>query len=509
MRKFGVGILAILFLLLPFHPFLKTFLDQSIFHGNLPTILVAWKEILVVIFCFISLFLSFQKKTEFQFDSLDFAILSFCVVSILTGIFFTGSGFPQNIWQVLWGAKYSLLFLIFFTAVRKFPFTIFEKKKLFNITIFSGTLVIFFGIMQVFLPENFLVNFGYLSEYGNTNPEKGISYCHKIENRFTTDEFCRSQSTFSGPNQFAAYLIVILPILFFGALQSQQLLTTLFFFLIFLAGGINLFLTFSRSVWIGAIFSAAIFFIISARKKINANNFFLIFLMGIFSLFFPIFSPENFDQLSKFSIFFAGGFLFFLVFFWISNFWKKYFSPFFSSFFPLILGGFLVSKIWAGEFFWNIFVRPSSSKGHLERTLDGIKFLKENLIGLGLGDAGPASARFANPGETGFLPESWFLQVGLESGFLGLALFLTIIFLIGQELCKSKNINTKPLFLSLVALVVAGNLLHIFESAAVSLTFFGLMGVALAREEKKFWEKIKKFSSEIFKKIWQIGIFKK
>jgi hypothetical protein len=183
MRKAAVFLLAILLIVLPFHPFLTTFFAH-IFSGNeLALVFVkAWKEIFImVISALVVLYWMFDEKRK-PFDTLDYSIILFVCLSLIIGVLFTGDGFPQNIFQLMWGAKYGFLFLILFFFVRKIPIFDTERNDLINAALFSGSVVIVFGLLQAsLLPEDFLVRFGYSPEYGNTTAGETLSYCHKIE----------------------------------------------------------------------------------------------------------------------------------------------------------------------------------------------------------------------------------------------------------------------------------------------------------------------------------------
>ena len=122
--------------------------------------------------------------------------------------------------------------------------------------------------------------------------------------------------------------------------------------------------------------------------------------------------------------------------------------------------------------------------------INHLDYLNEYPWGLGLGDAGPASDRFTDTAH-GFIPENWFLQVGLESGYFGLALFITVFLLLGLYLSKAKHEYGFPLALGLLGICFHSMFLHTWESAAVALSFWGLCAVILTSEKSRsFWEKL-------------------
>lgn len=487
MRKTAVFLLAILLMLLPFHPFLTTFISSFFSENDLAIAFIkAWKEILILIFCGLAFFYWLFDKKRKSFDTIDFAIFLFAGLSLVVGAIFTGNGFPENIFQLIWGAKYGFLFLFLFFFVRRIPFFETEKSDLLSAALFSATVVILFGILQAaFLPEDFLTRFGYSPEYGNTTAGETLSYCHKIENTITHQEFCRIQSTLSGPNQLGAYLLVILPFFFYRLVRAKTNFQMALYSLPLFAGTLVLLLTWSRSAWIGVVVMTAAFFVIQARRSSMSFLYLLLFFLGVLAIFFPALNIDNWDEQKFSSLVWAGVALFALFLVLVANLYHKFFSQMGAFIFPALLGILISVRGYFDTFFWNIINRPSSTQGHWERWADGFSYMIQNPFGLGLGDAGPASARFARSGETGFLPESWYLQVGLESGFLGLALFLTILILLALTLLRSKTDFSKVILLGLIAVSAAAVFLHSWESAVVSFTFWTLAGIALAPQKYK------------------------
>lgn len=515
MRKFTLALLAILLLLLPFHPFLATWLNSLFFDPTTaPAMVIAiWKEVIVAIIALIFIIQFLRGKIKPQFDMLDFFIILFFLWSFITGFLWTDGGFIQ----IIYGAKYSLSFLLLFFVLRSMIFTAKEKNTFFYLALGSATLVIIFGVIAKFLPEDFLVHFGYSSPAGPKSVANALAYCQKTP---LTDQIdiCRAQSTLSGPNQLGAYLTFILPLIFFAGLKTKNLLFKIVHFFILILGLYVLYLTYSRGAWLGTFGVAILAFAMAFRKQkwfsifANIIAFLSVFLIGLAVVLTK--SEVLIEGVGKFH-----GFIFNLLHaksFYLGIFvitailavvgaWKKF--PLISYFVGLFNAGvyfiFLLSHFF-GEWFWQVLLRPSSTQGHWERTADGIYYLQQNPFGLGLGDAGPASNHFATD-YLGFIPENWFLQVGLESGFIGLVLFILILVFALYKLFKSENDFAITLGIGLLGLIFNSLFLHTWESAAVALTFWGLAGLALAREEKDgFWQKIKNFFSNLKSKFFEL-----
>ena len=108
-------------------------------------------------------------------------------------------------------------------------------------------------------------------------------------------------------------------------------------------------------------------------------------------------------------------------------------------------------------------------------------------LGQGLGSAGPASYRTGFP----IIPESWYLQVGIEFGFIGLLLFLSSMVYMAKKLLTGQSISSQGIqdnecamqrlaaLAGFLGVLTIAFFLHTLEDSAVSLTLFGLLGLLL------------------------------
>ena len=113
-----------------------------------------------------------------------------------------------------------------------------------------------------------------------------------------------------------------------------------------------------------------------------------------------------------------------------------------------------------------------------------------NPFGYGLGIAGPAS-QIGNSIESAgnweiaagnvlvvhkFLPENWYVQILLEQGIVGFALFVSLIILIGYYLIahikKHRDFMSVGIATAYFALCFMALFTHAFEEAATSYTLF-------------------------------------
>ena len=492
-------LLGALFIMLPFHAFGITSVNHFFLEVGTPApvFLKMWKEVFILIIFVMIIVLGFigghcvhQKKSDTEpveveeisgfekinlliqkcilffkkLDILDVLIIGFTLLSFLI----SALHFPENsLHNVIYGIKYSLFPLWIFFMFRRISEEVSQKFfKVFQslFPVFSG-IVIFSGLILFFLAQvipEFFAFFGYSTDHSFHSLFQPLAYCQQIS--FT--EICRAQGVFSGPNQMGAYLIFVVTGIFgfcVGVItnrlninQSDVCNTSLrkiqkiFFLILFFSGIVLLVLTFSRSAWIGGL-GAGMFFLLfysvgnanfrSLRNKVLTGIVLIpVVCVGLFSLIFPEISDK-------------------------------------------------------------IINRASSSSQHYELSLEAAKNVIENPFGQGLGTAGAASKYESEAGqkEVGIIPENWYLQIGIEAGFLGMLFWLGIIFVVMKKLvqqndtkknvgnshgCSLRDQNNFPLALaaSFFGISLMGLFLHSWESSALAYTVWGLAGVILRKQ---------------------------
>lgn len=131
-----------------------------------------------------------------------------------------------------------------------------------------------------------------------------------------------------------------------------------------------------------------------------------------------------------------------------------------------------------------IVTHGASQAGHLSSlsaTLDEIKTRVaerplELVLGAGLGTAGPIVLKYGN----GLISESWYLQLVLEIGLLGLLLWLILISLVTMKLFRAKE---TALALGLVSVSVAAIFLHTWsDNPALTISLLLLIGMIYNHE---------------------------
>lgn len=119
----------------------------------------------------------------------------------------------------------------------------------------------------------------------------------------------------------------------------------------------------------------------------------------------------------------------------------------------------------------------TSTDQHGQAIEQGQRVLLDNPLGMGLGTAGPASYQTDDP----IIPESQYLQIGIEAGFIGLALYLLFQLLLAWRLLK--DAEHQPLAMALVAslvgVAVINLALHGWADSSTALVYWTIAGAYL------------------------------
>jgi hypothetical protein len=122
----------------------------------------------------------------------------------------------------------------------------------------------------------------------------------------------------------------------------------------------------------------------------------------------------------------------------------------------------------------------SSDSEHAESLTDGFQADVHQPLGHGLGTAGPATFR---TGSTNII-EDYFLQVGYETGIIGLLLFIGLLVLLVLRLLRTGRPTAAATAASLIGISLAGLVLPSFTDSSTALINFTLAG-ALAAHAKE------------------------
>ena len=406
LQIFRERLTLILIALLPFHAFLVTVLTKWIEGpGHAPMGEIAiWKEGLlglILLMAAVEVLRNGKWKMEngkfWKVDAIDILIILLIVIGFVVSIF--NSQF--SILNFAYGAKYDFIPLIAFLVLRRVDWTDRFKSQAASLLLWVGGIVAAYGILTFFLPAGFFHWLGYSDLHSLYVADGPLAAYQQIGGT----SLRRIQSVMSGPNQLGVWLLLPLSL---GLVKGMSERKKVYWFIGLLACLTALFLTFSRSAWIAAT------------------------VIGLVFLWHAV--PKQ-QLYSKKSLYLVSCLLLFLVA--------------------------------AAALFPQTILRVSSSRGHIEKPLEAIQTMVRHPLGLGLGSAGPASNRTSDtcvmlqegddpswaadrpdlcvfvgdvqvqpeaPCNCPFLPENWYLQMGVEMGFIGMLMFIALVVMILKRL---------------------------------------------------------------------------
>jgi hypothetical protein len=132
----------------------------------------------------------------------------------------------------------------------------------------------------------------------------------------------------------------------------------------------------------------------------------------------------------------------------------------------------------------NSAVKTTSNSAHASALKEGLKDVWRQPLGDGPGTAGPASVY--NGSHPARIAENYYVQVAQETGWLGLAIFLCILFLVALELYEQAGESRLALvlFASFIGIAFVNMLSHAWVDDTLAYVWWGLAGVALTGSEK-------------------------
>jgi O-antigen ligase len=427
--KYGVltltlSLISIILALLPFHAFLTIWASTVFGHY---TALRLWKEVLMAIAGLGVLYLVlFDRKVRLHTlrRKLTWLILAYLVVQIVWGLVAWhkgGASLKAMSYGVLLNCRFLLFFLLaWVVAVR----TDRLERRWPKLLLWPSIIVVVFGLLQVFvLPIDFLRHFGYGPD--TIGPMATIN--HNVN-------YLRYMSTLRGANPLGAYLL--LPISALVVLLVRYPRSWNWTKVLLLVGSSAMLLfSFSRSAWIGAVLSIATAILAA--------------------------SPAA----------------------W----WRRHHRP-------LIAGAAVVVLLFVGGAFAlrgnsgfqnfvfhtqdNSAVKTTSNGAHLTAVRDGLTDIAKTPLGHGPGSAGPASIYNAQPGR---IAENYYIQIGQETGWVGLALFVTIVAAVGYILWTRRQMTLAlTLLAALVGISFVNLLSHAWTDDTLAYIWWGLAGIAIA-----------------------------
>jgi len=416
----------ILIIYMPLHVFISQ--SASLVTGGIDYWKAA-KDVLVFVGSPLLLWLSYKRGLFKDKTFQKIAILG-AIYALLHGIFLI---FDQNddTYSALVGSVYNtrlFIYLLLGYLVGSSKNGQKYLKYLLTASVLIATAVALFGIAQYFLPHDLLENVGY-------SIERGVKPLFFIDDK---TDLPRIMSTIKDPNSLGAYLI--LPILFTGLALFKKSTNKLLFTRPFKRSVLTtmllvqlgaLFLTFSRGALIGLILAIVTLLILLEKKRLIVT-------------------------LKKYKLLLAAALI--LIFSILFLFRNTY-----------VFQNYVLH---ADES--TVLADPNELRVSL--TQEAVEDVLEDPLGHGPGSAGLVSIN--NP-KGGLLTENYYLQIGYEVGWLGLATFLIFVLVAARRLHKNNNTISRVLLAALIAYSFYSLLIHLWSNEAIALQWWLLTGVVL------------------------------
>ncbi|GEM_PF-401641 len=509
LQKIREHLALALLTLLPLHALFVTVGTKWIAGpGHAPLTMPAlWKEGLLAVILLIACaeITSNLKTQNLKLDIPDLLILSLLAIALLQHFLLPT---PYNLQPTTFahGFRYDFVPLLSFLILRRVPWSDRFKSILPIALLCIGALVAAYGIISFFLPATFFTWLGYSDLHSLYVPDAPLAAFQQIG----SSGLRRIQSTMSGPNQLGLWLLIplsmLLPRIVCHAVTGGDPRTT---------GGAKALpdnsklsndaiegcsvmvhpheSTYGGGLVRGDFFIASFFCMADKRKKAS------IVITGILALLLTTAQLLTFSRAA-----WIGACVIILITL-IRIVPRGMHAKIFMPLSLLVVAGAVLLTLLAPS----VVLRLASSRDHLIRPMEAIRTMIAHPLGLGLGTAGPASNRtsdacvFLEAGsdpswahdrpdlcvfveniqvqpldrtcQCPFLPENWYLQIGVELGVLGFLLYLLLTLRVLVSLRRQTN-NNYSAYLSFLSLSIAALFLHAWEDAATAWT----IGILLA-----------------------------
>ncbi len=380
----------------------------------------AWKELLLLV-ALILLAVEYTRRNAWRsliHDRLFQVAAGIAALHLATALF---SRFAAK--AIIAGLMIDLRYVAYFIAVyaflRLYPA---YKASFLKVGLLGACIVTGFAVLQLALPRDFLTYLGYSES--------------TIQPYLTVDKnpaFVRENSTLRGPNPLGAYaMTVLVAVVAYGTAIGRAINDMKIKYLhlgLAVASLVSLWVSYSRSAWLGAAVGVATVLLVVYRKRLTKRMVF----MGI------------------------GVALF------------------------MAIAGFAIRDSY---FIKNVIVHDNpttgaavdSNAGHASSLLQGVKQVLIHPLGSGIGSTGSASHYTEQP----IVIENQFLFVAHEVGWLGLALYIALIYLVLYRLwAKRADWMALAAFASGIGMIVIGLMLPVWVDDTVSMVWWGLAAVLL------------------------------
>jgi len=416
-----------LLIYMPLHIFLTQSLSQVT--GGLDIWKVAKDAVIIVAAAIAGILLwsSIIKGRSQKLRLLTSAVLVYGLIHLLF-LSFVDLDPESSLLATIYNNRLSMLLIIgLFVGIqsRNLRRTEFIYKVVLGI---SGAVAAF-AVAQYFLPTDFMENLGY-------SFERGARGFFGIDNK---PDLPRVFSTIRDPNSLGAFLLVTMSLIASLYVQLRKSKRKLLRIVVVLAPiqVAAIWLTFSRSAWLGVIIALAFvaWHIPRLKQYLTKRN---IMLATVFAVLVGIVM------------------------------------------YPTVRDSYVAENVifHSDETTTDL----GSSQKHIQYIIDGAKDVAKRPAGYGPGTAGIVSIR----NERGtVLTENYYVQIAYEVGILGLLVFVLINYLVYQLLRKSPaNALKMALLASFWGLIATNMLLHTWSNEAVAVVWWMLAGyqIGLSKE---------------------------
>lgn len=410
----------VILLLMPFHALLTVW-GASLF-GHY-TLLRLWKEVLLLLSILAVLYLlatDHKIRSHTLSRRLVWLILAYMLLNVVWGLL-AYNQHDVTAKALGYGLIVNLRFLAFFLVTWALVLRLGKVKSNWQWLVYwPAVLVIIFGLLQILvLPHDFLRHLGYSTA---TIPA--------VETINHNSHYVRIASTLRGANPLGAYLIIPISLVTVLILRKGRNWRHALFLA---AAGIVLLFTFSRSAWIGTLLSLLTLLYLS-RLSAKSQRI----AMGVVGVLVV-----------------AGA---------------------------LVAIGLRHNVHYQNLIFHtqrNSAIKDTSNDDHFEALKNGLSDLNSHPLGRGPGTAGPASNY--NHGHRVRIAENYFVQIGQEVGWLGMAMFILINIGVGALLyVRRADALALSLFASLIGLTFVNLLSHAWTDDTLAYVWWGLAGMAMA-----------------------------
>ena len=415
----------LIILLMPFHAFLTVWGASLIGHY---TALRLWKEVLLLA-CIIGVLYLLITDGKIRSHTLTRRLAWLILVYVAVNVIWGAVAWHQHTLTIKalgYGLIVNLRFLIFFLITWSLALRTSRLRKSWQwLVLAPAAVVVLFGLLQALvLPQDFLSHFGY-----------GPNTIAPFETINHNAQYLRIASTLRGANPLGAYLLIPISLLAGLLITGRR---TWPYVSLFIGSLLTLFFSFSRSAWIGAALALTVIGIHYLDSKYLKQA--LAVAACVIVLAATAFATFEWHHNSRFQN----------IFFHTQT---------------------------------HSAVKTTSDQGHVAGLKDGLHDIIHQPFGRGPGSAGPASVyNIGSPR----IAENYFLQIGQETGWVGLVLFLLINIGVGYILWLNRQDPLAlTLFASLIGLTFISLFSHAWTDDTTAYIWWGLAGIAMVLPNKK------------------------